>query len=125
MFDKVQINSYLLRAGYDWLLANDQVPYIMIEEKYAPDNMKHHCRNGFLTLNVNPSAIDDMFIGPESVSFSARFGGVKTDIVLPTNKILQIFSRDIPNMGIGLETVDEEPEEVQPPKARPTLSIVK
>lgn len=141
---------YIVRALYEWIVDNDFTPHIVVDAQ-APDAsvpQQHVNGDGHIVLNISPSAVVGLELSKTSVSFSARFGGVPTDIFVPGNAILGIYARE---NGQGMmfdpePSTDPDPqgpkpkgpkkvpgsdgENVKPiagkkPEKRPSLRIVK
>lgn len=98
---KVCVEAYLFEGLFDSLLDRNAIPYMLV----AIDNVKEdrecsvpmdYVENGFITLNLNASAIVNFNIDKEHgyVSFSARFNGISQDIIVPIECILQVFDRE-------------------------------
>lgn len=123
---------YLIRALYEWLVDNNQTPYVLVDAM-RDDVMvpEEYIEDGRIVLNVSPGAVRDLDLGNEAISFNARFGGQAHNIFVPPDAVLGVYSRE---NGQGMlfpeEEVAEEPDndpEDTPPAggARPALKIVK
>ena len=86
---------YLIRGLYEWLLDNQATPY-MLADTSNPDVMipRGIATDGKVVLNLSPSAIENLEMTNEYVSFSARFSGVAQDIYCPMASILAIYARE-------------------------------
>lgn len=96
---------YILRALYEWILDNDMTPHIAVDVKVqgvmVPDALYNQAQ---LVMNMGVSAIKDLHMHNEGVSFSARFGGVPQTVYFPTASILAIFAKESgEGMGFGSE----------------------
>lgn len=120
-------NYHLLNAMYSWISENNGRPFILVPVEHVPANIQHLGKNGLIVLNVSMTATGGFTIDRELVSFSARFGGVKTNMSIPTDKILAIWNADMPSvMRMDLPQWEKvEPQEQPTPPKRPTLSVVK
>jgi stringent starvation protein B len=121
---------YLVRAFYEWLVDNGQTPYLLVEVADSSVEVpQQFVEEGRITLNVGPSAVRHLELGNEYISFNARFEGKPMDVLFPTPSVLGIYAKE---SGSGMlfpeETTDEtdgaEPE-LDPPRGRPTLKIIK
>lgn len=122
---------YLLRALNEWIVDNDLTPYIVcdatMEEVVVPQQF---VENGKIVLNINPSAVRNLNVNNEALSFSARFAGSAMDVFLPINAVLAIYAKE---NGQGMVFVDDgappptPPSEPEPPKTggKPNLKLVK
>ena len=129
---------YLIRALYEWILDNDDVPYlvvdatiqnVMVPEQFVAD--------GQIILNIGPSAVQTLDLDDEAVSFSARFGGVPMQVYVPALAVKAIYAKESgQGMGFGFEPGIPDPEAPPPElkevpevparsKGRPTLKVVK
>lgn len=88
---------YFLRALYEWLVDNNCTPHLVVFAN-APGVMVPlqyvDKKTGQITLNISPSAVKDLFIANEAVSFNARFNGVVNNIFVPCGAILGIYGRE-------------------------------
>lgn len=116
--------SYLLSALHQWITDNDLTPYlavdarvqgVMVPEQFTLDDQ--------LVLNISYSAVQQLSIDQDGVSFNARFGGVPMNIFVPLAAVLAIYARENgQGMGFGMEPGAEELmqlAEQQPPEDLP------
>ncbi len=126
---------YLIRALYEWILDNDDVPYLVIdtsiESVMVPEQF---VSDGQIILNIGPSAVQTLEIADEAVSFSARFGGVPMQVYAPVLSVKAIYAKESgQGMGFGYEPGIPDPEdpaqgpkvETSKAKGRPALKVVK
>ncbi|UZJ44838.1 ClpXP protease specificity-enhancing factor [Marinimicrobium sp. C6131] len=123
---------YMIRALYEWIVDNGCTPYILVDAQGQGVEVpqQHVNKDGQIVLNINPTAVKDLFIGLEQISFNARFGGIPTDLVIPCASVLGIYARE---NGQGM--VFEHEPNPEPPKPdseakkdaqkRPNLKVVK
>ncbi len=97
---------YLIRALFDWILDNDMTPHLLVDAE-QPDAFvpREFVEEGRIVLNVAPSAVKELHIGNDSISFSARFGGVPRQVELPPRAVIGIYARE---NGHGMLFPDEE-----------------
>lgn len=104
---------YLLRALRDWIVDSDCTPQLLVDAQHAGLRVPPQAvRDGKVVLNVSPSAIVDLVIDDDAISFGARFGGVPHQVFVPMTAVLAVFARE---NGAGmafsaaqLEAVDGE-----------------
>lgn len=87
---------YMIRALYEWIVDNSCTPYILVDA-YGPGvevPQQHVNKEGQIVLNINPTAVKDLYIGLDQINFNARFGGVPTDLVIPCGSVLGIYARE-------------------------------
>lgn len=115
---------YLLRAIYEWLLDNSCTPHLVVFANVpgVAVPQQHVNKDGQIILNIAPSAVKDLFIANEAVSFSARFSGVVNHIYVPCGAVLGIYGRENgQGMMFELEVPPEPPVSPTPPtKPEPT-----
>lgn len=97
---------YLLHAYYDWILANNMTPHLVVKASHKDAVVPQaYVKDGQIVLNISPSAIKSFFMDYEHVTFNARFGGSPFQVYLPVLSIAGIFARENGD-GIILEGVD-------------------
>lgn len=127
---------YLLRAIFDWLIENEQTPYLLVDAE-AQDVMVplEHVQEGKIILNISLTATRGLELSNESVSFNARFSGVSMDVYVPIDAALALYSKE---NGRGMMFPEETEDDSQAitskadntinkktPDKKPHLSIVK
>ncbi|MCP4129295.1 MAG: ClpXP protease specificity-enhancing factor [Gammaproteobacteria bacterium] len=115
---------YLVRAFYEWLLDNDQTPHLLVDVADSSVEVpQQFVEDGRITLNINPSAVRNLELGNEYISFNARFGGKPMDVLFPVASVLGIYAQES-GSGMLFPEDDSEPEE-NPPRGRPSLKVIK
>lgn len=129
MATTASLRPYLLRAVYQWAVDSGFTPHVLVNA--AVDGVQvpqAYVKDGQITLNIHPNAVQRLEMGNDTIQFSARFGGQTFSVVAPMPAVLAVFARET---GRGLffqEEGDDEPTpDPQPPKAskRPALKRVK
>ncbi len=117
---------YLLRALYEWIVDNEHIPYIVVDANVPGVIVpQEHVRDGQITLNIAPHAVQSLSLGNADVRFSARFGGRPWMITIPTQAILAIYDRDtgqgmgFPPGGMPGETADDADNQSETRQGRP------
>ncbi len=126
---------YLIRALYEWLVDNGMTPHLLVDAEYeGVDVPQQFVEDGRIVLNINPSAVIDLRLDNELISFNARFGGRETEVFVPPLAVLGIYSRENGRGMLFPEELEEdmttdEDDDPQPPKppkgGRPSLKVVK
>ena len=142
---------YLLRAYYEWLMDNYLTPHLVVDAYVEGTQVpQQYVKDGQIVLNIISTAVIDLQLGNETVEFSARFGGVPHDIVLPMASIIAIYARengagtvfDLEETSVENDDIEEvklssveehAPESLsdddssddKPPKKRGHLTVVK
>ena len=112
---------YIIRAFYEWILDNNTTPYLAVDASLPYVEVpQEYTSEGKIILNLLPSAIHNLNLGNEWVSFSTRFNGVSVDINLPIGSIIAIYARE---NGHGIEFPSEaltEPPFIEEPDVKTT-----
>lgn len=85
---------YLVRAIYEWCADNDFTPHLvtfvdantMVPQQFVRDNK--------IVLNIAFSAIKNLLIDNEWVTFQAAFSGTTHDIAIPVANVLALFAKE-------------------------------
>ncbi len=133
MSEMTSNRPYLLRALYEWLVDNGKTPYLMVNADCQGTVVpQRFVENGRIILNVDPSAVSELLLGNDWISFSARFGGVAEEILIPPKAVLGIYAREngqgmlFPDDDSEVEDIpDDEPDPTPPSGRRPSLKVVK
>ena len=122
---------YIIRALYEWIVDNDCTPYVLVDATIVNVMVpEQFVKDGQIVLNISPGAVMDLNISNEAMAFNGRFGGVATDIYVPSTAVMGIYARE---NGQGMvfepeestEPPDDTPPEPIKPEGRPALKIVK
>lgn len=131
---------YLIRALYEWIVDNDCTPHLLVNAEYPGVKVPPgFVSDGQIVLNVSPSAVRELAINNDAVSFEGRFGGVAHSLFVPSPAVLAIYARENgqgmvfdlepPVAQSDIEDVEEEqsPPDDEPPRpsGRPSLKVVK
>jgi stringent starvation protein B len=125
---------YLLRALYEWIVDNDCTPHIIVDATQpGVDVPSQYVKDGQIVLNLSPSAVIELQLGDDSVSFNGRFGGRPTDVFIPLGAVLGVYAREN-GQGMAFEPEDDtDPEPTDGGSAptplrrggKPSLKVVK
>ncbi len=85
---------YLVRAIYEWCTDNDFTPHLvtfvdantMVPQQFVRDNK--------IVLNIAFSAIKNLLIDNEWITFQAAFSGTTHDIAIPVANVLALFAKE-------------------------------
>lgn len=125
--------SYLIRALYEWINDNHLTPYLLVNanEQNVSVPQEFVGKDGQIILNVAPTAIMGLDMSHDAISFSARFGGVPTDLYVPNHAVMGIYAKE---NGKGMMFEPEPPAPPSPPQdsklkekpvKKPMLKVVK
>lgn len=109
---------YLLRALYEWVVDNDDVPHVLVdataEGVVVPSE---HVKDGQIVLNLGPNAVRDLVLEADYVMCNSRFDGRPFELYLPMASILAIYGRDSRH---GMVFPDEDvPDGASAPESGP------
>ena len=94
---------YIVRALYDWMSDNSMTPLIAVNVNFPGVELPlSYAQNGVIVLNISPSAVRNLNIDNEGISFSARFGGVPHDVYVPMIAVTTIYPREDISLGMCL-----------------------
>lgn len=100
---------YLLRAFYDWIVDNSCTPYLVVDATVSGVKVPtQFIQNGQIVLNILPSAVGNLQLGNDVVTFNARFGGQPFALYIPVQAVLAIYARE---NGAGTVFTLEEDED--------------
>jgi len=119
-------------------------PYLSVRVDHRTKVPQGYVKDGQIVLNLGPSAVRNLNMDNEWVTFSARFGGTSHAIEVPVANVLAIYARETgEGMGFASEDrldVSQKIAEVEaasepgvtdgdtplkPPRGRPQLRVVK
>jgi stringent starvation protein B len=86
---------YLLRALNEWIVDNGCTPQVLVDSSHPdleiPDSVRSQEK---VVLNISPSAVRDLEIDDEYLSFVARFAGVSHGVLVPIEAVQAIYARE-------------------------------
>ncbi|PSJ18799.1 ClpXP protease specificity-enhancing factor [Nitrosomonas supralitoralis] len=104
------INStkpYLVRSIYDWCLDGGFTPYVSVQAFPELDIPKEYIKNNEIIFNISVSAVQELVINNDIMSFAARFNGVARKLEIPIIAINSIFAKEV-NQGISFSGEKED-----------------
>lgn len=126
---------YLLRAVHEWIVDSGLTPHLIASATHPDVSVPDSARQeGRVVLNISPSAVRDLMIEEDLVTFVARFGGVSRAVSVPIAAVQAVYARE---NGRGMMFPDEEEEGMdsasgddsgpddEPRPSRPNLRVVK
>ena len=129
---------YLARAIYEWICDNNLTPHLLVDAT-QPNSLlpEQYIHDGQIVLNIAPHAVHQFNMSNETITFSARFGGVSRDIYVPFNAVIGIYARENgqglffdPNEYSDIQTSENplEPsvtsEDTKQAKKKPSLRLL-
>ncbi len=96
---------YLLRALSEWIADNGMTPHLLVDATLPGVQVPQSAvKEGKVVLNIAQRAVVRLQIDNDSVSFSARFGGVSYPVMVPISAVLAIYARET---GQGMALPDD------------------
>jgi stringent starvation protein B len=119
---------YLIRAIYEWCVDGGHTPYLAVKVNEQTEVPVAYVKDGEIVLNISSTAVRNLELGNEWITFGGRFGGVSFDILVPVNAVIGIFSKET-GQGLVFQPADASPDPTVPPPeikpAKPQLKLVK
>lgn len=129
---------YLVRAVNEWIVDSGLTPQLLVDaEQPGLDVPESSIQDGRVVLNISPSAVRDLLIDSEMLTFVARFGGVSRAVTVPIGAVEAVYAREN-GRGMmfpvdeedddgpsGQGATDSEDGEKPDRKSRPNLKVVK
>jgi stringent starvation protein B len=107
--NEISTKPYLIRAIFEWCVDSGYTPYLSIAVDANTRVPMAYVKNGEIILNISYTATHHLKIDNDLITFSARFGGVSQEIVVPVYAVIGIFSKE---SGQGMFFQKEEPPAV-------------
>ncbi len=86
---------YLIRALYEWIVDNKSTPYLLVDATFPNATVpREHVQNGNIVLNITPTAVQDLKLTNDHVSFSARFARGHFECFVPITAVLAIYASE-------------------------------
>ncbi|MDH5527064.1 MAG: ClpXP protease specificity-enhancing factor [Nitrospirota bacterium] len=105
---------YMVRALYEWCVHEGHTPYLLVATEVAGVRVPEgYGKDGKITLNVGPRAVQNLDLGQDRVRFSARFGGRHQEVEVPIKALVAIFAAES-HEGLVFGEPDLSP--AQPPE---------
>jgi len=104
------------------LMDNELTPHVVVDA-YVPGTQvpQQYVKDGQIVLNITASAVGNLQIGHDFIEFSARFGGVPQQVVLPMAAIVAIYARE---NGAGTVFDMEEAYQLEDESVEAGLTVV-
>ena len=119
-----------MRALYEWMVDSGHTPHLLIdaasEEVVVP---REYVADGRIVLNVSPTAVRNLIITNDTLSFDGRFSGQAFQVSAPTFSVMAIYAKET-GEGMMFNEDDQAPADARasgeaPKTSRsPTLKLV-
>ena len=127
MTKSASTKPYLVRAIYEWCVAEQFTPYLLVKVDQNTLAPRAFIKDGKILLNLSPESIKDLLMGDEAITFTARFNGAPENLYLPISAVEGIYAKEN-GEGLFFE-VKEDPEigskETKKSPNKPKLTLVK
>ncbi len=127
MTKSASTKPYLVRAIYEWCVAEQFTPYLLVKIDQNTLAPRAFIKDGKILLNLSPESIKDLLMGDEAITFTARFNGAPENLYLPISAIEGIYAKE---NGEGLFFEVKEDQEIDSKETKkspnkPKLTLVK
>ncbi len=104
MIKDLSIKPYLIRAVYEWCIANNATPHLTALSSSCQNLPVDLSNSEDITLNIGLTAVSDLLMNNELIQFNTRFNGFVKKVTIPVEAIRSIFSKE---SGDGLSFFPE------------------
>ena len=127
MTKSASTKPYLVRAIYEWCVAEQFTPYLLVKIDQNTLAPRAFIKDGKILLNLSPESIKDLLMGDEAITFTARFNGAPENLYLPISAVEGIYAKE---NGEGLFFEVKEDQEIDSKETKkshnkPKLTLVK
>ena len=127
MTKSASTKPYLVRAIYEWCVAEQFTPYLLVKADQNTLAPRAFIKDGKILLNLSPESIKDLLMGDEAITFTARFNGTPENLYLPISAVEGIYAKE---NGEGLFFEVKEDQEIDSKESKkspnkPKLTLVK
>ena len=125
---------YLIRAIYDWITENGMTPHMVIDAAHPSAQLpERYVADGRMVVNVASRAVNDLHLGNDLISFTARFQGQPIHLSMEPHAVLAVYARENGEGMVFPEVLDEESDQQESAdqheepssSGRPGLKLVK
>ncbi len=108
----ISTRPYLIRAIYEWAQDNNLTPHILVDT--SEENVSvptDFIEDDKIILNIAASAVANLSLDNDYISFNARFAGVAREIFVPISAVRAVYARE---NGMGV-VLPDDPEQDDAP----------
>jgi stringent starvation protein B len=114
---------YLLRAMYEWILANKLTPYVLVNVDHPDVHVPlRYVQNNKILLNISPKAVRDLRLEDYALDFETTFSGIIEYIYVPVRAIESIYAAE---NGRGMRFEEDNDDDPPPLKKRTDKKVTK
>jgi stringent starvation protein B len=127
MAKSASTKPYLVRAIYEWCVAEQFTPYLLVKVDQNTLAPRAFIKDGKILLNLSPESIKDLLMGDEAITFTARFNGAPENLYLPISAVEGIYAKEN-GEGLFFEVKEDQEIDLKETKKspnKPKLTLVK
>ena len=127
MAKSASTKPYLVRAIYEWCVAEQFTPYLLVKADQNTLAPRAFIKDGKILLNLSPESIKDLLMGDEALTFTARFNGAPENLYLPISAVEGIYAKEN-GEGLFFEVKEDQEigsKEIKKSPNKPKLTLVK
>lgn len=127
MTKSASTKPYLVRAIYEWCVAEQFTPYLLVKADQNTLAPRAFIKDGKILLNLSPESIKDLLMGDEAITFTARFNGAPENLYLPISAVEGIYAKEN-GEGLFFEVKEDQEigsKETKKSPNKPKLTLVK
>jgi stringent starvation protein B len=127
MAKSASTKPYLVRAIYEWCIAEQFTPYLLVKIDKNTLAPRAFIKDGKILLNLSPESIKDLLMGDEAITFTARFNGAPENLYLPISAVEGIYAKEN-GEGLFFEVKEDQQidsKEIKKSPNKPKLTLVK
>jgi stringent starvation protein B len=127
MAKSASTKPYLVRAIYEWCVAEKHTPYLLVKIDQNTLAPRAFIKDGKILLNLSPGSIKDLLMGDEAITFTARFNGAPENLYLPISAVEGIYAKENGEGSFFEAKEDQELGSAETKKSpnKPKLTLVK
>ncbi len=91
---EIPTKPYLIRAIYEWCVDSQLTPHLAVKVDEHTRVPQGYVKDGEIILNINITAVRDLQMQNDFITFNSRFNGAVHNIVVPVNTVTGIFARE-------------------------------
>ena len=108
---------------YEWCVDSGHTPYLSVHVDARTRVPQAYVKNGQIVLNVGPSAVRNLHMDNDWVTFSARFGGVSHSIEIPAANVMAIHAKET-GEGMAFASQTQAAEHTTDQHAEPGMHVI-
>lgn len=85
---------YLLRSICQWCEDIGDTPYLLVFCNKSVNVPREFIVDNKITLNISQTSVSNFLISNKSISFLARFNGLKKEVYIPIENVIALFSNE-------------------------------